>query len=120
MTKPNIYKLTNPQKNIYQVEQQSCNSPINHIAGYLKFNEVLDTALLSKTLNKLIEVNDSFQLVFENDNGTPIQYFKPYSHIEIPIKKLENEDISTFIDFFKKYELSLKKTFAMFIVTTPT
>lgn len=120
MTKPNIYKLTNPQKNIYQVEQQSCNSPINHIAGYLKFNEVLDTALLSKTLNKLIEVNDSFQLVFENDNGTPIQYFKPYSHIEIPIKKLENEDISTFIDFFKKYELSLKNTFAMFIVTTPT
>lgn len=120
MTKPNIYKLTNPQKNIYQVEQQSCNSPINHIAGYLKFNEVLDTALLSKTLNKLIEVNDSFQLVFENDNGTPIQYFKPYSHIEIPVKKLENEDISTFIDFFKKYELSLKNTFAMFIVTTPT
>lgn len=120
MTKQNVYNLTNPQKNIYQVEQQSPNSPINHIASYIKFNEVLDTTLLSKTLNKLIEVNDSFKLVFENDNGTPIQHFKPYCHVEIPITNLENEDITTFVEYFKKYELSLEKTFAMFIVTTPT
>lgn len=120
MTKQTVYKLTNPQKNIYQVEQQSSKSPINHIASYIKFSEVLDTTILEKTLNKLIEVNDAFHLVFENENGTPVQYFKPYSHVEIPIKKLETEDISTFVDFFKKYELSLKKTFAMFIVTTPS
>ena len=120
MTKQTVYKLTNPQKNIYQVEQQSSKSPINHIASYIKFSEVLDTTILEKTLNKLIEVNDAFHLVFENENGTPVQYFKPYSHVEIPIKKLETEDISTFVDFFKKYELSLEKTFAMFIVTTPS
>ena len=120
MTKQNSYKLTNPQKNIYQVEQQLSNSAINHIASYLKFGEVLNASVLSDTLNKLIEINDSFRLVFEHENGNLIQYFKPYSHVEIPITTLENEDISTFIESFKKYQISLENTFAFFIVITPT
>ena len=94
MTKQNTYKLTNPQKNIYQVEQQLSNSAINHIASYIKFSEVLDASVLSKTLNKLIKANDSFRLVFEQESDNLVQYFKPYSYVEIPIKILENENIS--------------------------
>ena len=93
MTKQNTYKLTNPQKNIYQVEQQLSNSAINHIASYIKFSEVLDASVLSKTLNKLIKANDSFRLVFEQESDNLVQYFKPYSYVEIPIKILENENI---------------------------
>ena len=120
MTKQNTYKLTNPQKNIYQVEQQLSNSAINHIASYIKFSEVLDASVLSKTLNKLIKANDSFRLVFEQESDNLVQYFKPYSYVEIPIKILENENISTFVDYFKNYQISLKNTFAFFIVITPT
>ena len=91
MTKQNTYKLTNPQRNIYQVEQQLSNSAINHIASYIKFSEVLNASVLSKTLNILIKANDSFRLVFEQENDNLVQYFKPYSYVEIPIKILENE-----------------------------
>lgn len=119
MTKQTSYKLTNPQKNIYQVEQQLTNSSINHIASYIKFNEVLDPTILSNTLNKLIEANDSFRLCFERENNNIVQYFKPYCHVEIPVTTLKNEDISTFVDSFKTYQLTLENTFAFFIVITP-
>lgn len=120
MANQTSFKLTNPQKNIYQVEQQLINSSINHIACYIKFNKVLNSSILSDTLNKLIEVNDSFRLCFKYENENLVQYFKPYCHIEIPVTTLGNEDISAFIDFFKNYQLSLENTFAFFIVITPT
>lgn len=120
MQKKIRHQLTNPQKNIYQVEQQSAHTAVNHIASYLKFSEVLDTSLLSETLNKIIEVNDTFRLKFENDNNNLVQYFEEYSHIDIPVENFDNEDISSFIEFFKSFPVSLENTFAFFIVTTPS
>ena len=72
-----IYELTNPQKNILQMDQvnNKCSS-VSHILSVMKLNSVLDTKILKKTIETIIERNDSFHIHFKrNKDGSYSQFF---------------------------------------------
>ena len=63
--KKDVYRLTNPQKNIWELEQINGEAtPINHIMSIMKLKGNLEEKLLEKAMNKIIEENDSFRLKF--------------------------------------------------------
>ena len=56
MFKKDVYELTNPQKNIWQLEQVNEQNPsITHILSIMKLKGNLDVTLLEKTLSKIVE-----------------------------------------------------------------
>ena len=65
MNKKDVYELTNPQKNIWELEQVNEKNPsITHILSVMKLKGNLDVNILEDTLSKIIELNDSFHIKF--------------------------------------------------------
>ena len=117
-----IYELTNPQKNILQMDQvnNKCSS-VSHILSVMKLNSVLDTKILKKTIETIIERNDSFHIHFKrNKDGSYSQFFADPEKPIINIHKINNENISPIKEFYKNFELSLVQLFAFGLVFTPT
>ena len=74
MLKKDLYELTNPQKNIWQLELVSnSQSSINHIFAIMKLKGCLNEDLLTKTINIIIEKNDSFRIKFFKKNSSIFQ-----------------------------------------------
>ena len=121
MPKKDVYNLTNPQKNIYQVEMTfKENTSINHITSFLKLDGNLDPVLLDKTINKIIELNDSFRIKFIEKDENLFQYIDEYKYTPINVVNLDKDDVDEFIDNYKKLEISLKTPFNFTIVLTPS
>lgn len=120
MFKKDVYELTNPQKNIWELEQiNGDGTPINHILSILKLKGNLDEDLLVKTINKIIENNDSFRLKFTKNGSELNQYVENYEYCPIETKHFDTDDISSAIDEYQKLELSIEKTFSFCLVFTP-
>ena len=66
-----FYELTNPQKNILQMDQvnNKCSS-VSHILSVMELNSTLDPKLLKKTIEVIIERNDSFHIHFRKNTGS--------------------------------------------------
>lgn len=75
MNKKDVYNLTNPQKNIWNMEQYYNGTPINNICGSVIIKENTDLGILSQAINKFIENNDSFKIRIKLIDGIPFQYF---------------------------------------------
>ena len=118
--KKDVYELTNPQKNIWELEQINGNgTPINHIFSILKLKGTLDEQLLIKTMNKIIEKNDSFRLKFIKDGSSLYQFVENYKYTDIEVKHFDTEDISSAIEEYKNLKISLDKLFSFCLVFTP-
>ena len=90
--KKDVYQLTNPQKNIWELEQiNGEGTPINHIMSVLKLKGNLSEDILVKTMNKIIEVNDSFRLKFIKDDQELCQYVEDYKLTPIEVKHITSE-----------------------------
>ena len=118
--KKDVYELTNPQKNIWELEQiNGSGTPINHVFSMLKLKGNLDENLLDKTLNKIIEQNDSFRLRFIKNGKNLQQYVEDYKYVPIEVKHFYTEDISSAVEEYQNLELSLNDLFRFCIVFTP-
>ncbi len=121
MLKKDVYNLTNPQKNMLRAEQTAeKGSHINDINSFMKLDGNLDPEILSKTLNKIIEINDSFRLKFVEKDGDVLQYVEDYEYVPIEVIHFDKDDISDFLEDFKKLEVNLKTTFIFKIGITPS
>lgn len=121
MYKKDVYELTSPQNNIWQLEQvNNSKSPINHIYAVMKLNDRLDKKLLEKTINKIIEINDSFRIRIKKEKGEVYQYIDKYNWTEIEKIEIHDEDISEIIDKYKNEEISLEKLFTFKLIFTKT
>ena len=119
--KKDVYRLTNPQKNIWELEQINGEAtPINHIMSIMKLKGNLEEELLEKAMNKIIEENDSFRLKFIKNGQELCQYVEEYQHVPIDIKHYGTEDITEAIEEYQKMPLSLNKLFAICLVFTPS
>lgn len=116
--KKDVYELTNPQKNILQMDQYSTkNTSISHILSVMKLQGNLDPNLLEKTIRIIIQKNDSFHIHLKKDkNSSYLQSFSNPISPYIEVKKSETDDISKAIAYFKKLQLSLENLFAFGIV----
>ena len=74
----NLYDLTNSQKSIWLTEQFFQNTNINNICGTAIINQEIDFDLLAKSINILVEKNESFRLKFIKENQNLKQYIEPY------------------------------------------
>lgn len=115
-----VFELTNPQKNIWQLEQiNEKNSSINHILSVMKLKGNLREDLLYKTICKIIEVNDSFHIRFIKKDTSLYQYFEKRSVLPIEIKTIYTDDISDIIENYKMVEISFNQPFLFCIVFAP-
>lgn len=118
--KKDVYELTNPQKNIWELEQINGNgTPINHILSILKLRGNLDETLLIQTMNKIVEMNDSFRLKFIQNSSTLYQYIEDYQSIPIMTKHFDSEDISSAIEEYQNLDLSIHDLFRFCLIFTP-
>ena len=88
-----VYKLTNPQKNIWNLEQFYKGTAINNICGSVFIKQETDLDILAQAINKFIENNDSFRTRIQLINGEPHQYFienKIYKFETIKFNNIEN------------------------------
>lgn len=118
--KKDVYELTSPQKNIWELEQINGNgTPVNHVFSMLKLKGNLDEEILAKTLNKIVEQNDSFRLKFIKNGKNLQQYVEDYKYVPIEVKRFYSEDISSAMEEYQNLELSLDDLFCFCIVFTP-
>ena len=118
--KKDVYNLTSPQKNIWELEQiNGEGTPINHIMSILKLKGNLNEDILIKTMNKIIEVNDSFRLRFIKNGQELRQYVEDYQFVPIEVRHCNSEDISSIIDECQKIKLSINNLFSIYLVFTP-
>ena len=97
------YGLTNPQKNIYLLENFYKGAPLNNVCGSCFFHSVLNFELLKKALYLLVQNNDCFKLHFELKHGEVSQYIIPTNSFELEI--IEIPDVS----YVENIELEIQK-----------
>lgn len=116
-----LFPLTGPQKNIWQLEQVNMsNKNLNMIYSALKLPKNTNIELLDKTLNTLIEINDSIRIRFYFDENSNIhQYIEKYSYTPIRIITHHSESISEVIENEKNNFLSIENPVEICIVKTP-
>lgn len=105
MEKLNYYKLTNAQQNIFEVEQAllTSNNACNVLLVSIKFDIDLDYLKLERTLNKIIELNDSFRLRLVKYNKTIKQYIDEYKYEKIDLINIDTEkEFNQYIDYLKE------------------
>ncbi len=90
MEKNILYELTNPQKNIYFMEQYFKNTAINNICGSLIIKQEVDLKLLNSAINHFIKNNDSFKLRFTLVGSEIKQYFTEDKDYEFEIININN------------------------------
>ena len=92
MQKKDVYKLTNPQKNIWNMEQYFKGTAINNICGSVLVKEDTNLKILAQAINKFIENNDSFRTRIKLIDGVPYQYFIDNKTYEFDILNFNNID----------------------------
>ena len=120
MKKSNVFELTAPQRNIWNVElTNKAYSNINVIISVLRIEHKLNENILKETLNKVVELNDSLRLRFIIENTSIEQEITDFKPINIPTIYLNTEDLSGVIDVVKEEKISPENTFCFKIVYTP-
>ena len=87
-----MFKLTNPQKNIWNMEFFYKNTNICNICGSGLIKEKIDINLLKKAINILVSKNDSFRIQLTYENGNPMQYFVQYEPFEIEVVNVSSDE----------------------------
>ena len=116
-----LYELTNPQKNIMELQKVNPeNESIAHISASLKLDGVLDINLLKKTLNIVIQKNDSYHIRLVEKDSKIFQYFvEDVPEQDFEVRKFATDDISDFIQEYNNLQLSFDKLFSFAIAITP-
>lgn len=91
MLKKDVYGLTNPQKNIWDMEFYYSDTNICNICGSGLIKENINIDLLKKAINILVSRNDSFRIQLALENSDPVQYFVQYEPFDIEVVKVSSE-----------------------------
>lgn len=120
MLKKDVYELTNPQKNIWQMDQVNEKNPsISHILTVMKLKGNLDLNLLEKTLFTIVNSNDSFHIKFLKKGSNLLQFFEPTISFNVEKFILDTDDISSVISKYKSIKIDLNTLFCFALVSTP-
>ena len=99
----NKYPLSNPQKNMYLIENYYKNTPINNVCGTCIFHSVLNFDLLKKALYMLIQNNDSFKMHLDLKHGEVFQYLDESINYDIEIADITDiSEVSNIENEFQK------------------
>lgn len=90
--KDKLYKLTAPQKSIWNTELFFNGSTINNICGTINLYEPINFDILEKALQLIIDKNDNFHTNFIIKDGSVFQYFRDKVNYNINIIDVTNEE----------------------------
>ena len=92
------YEPTQPQKSIILTDKFYNNKHISVIAGWCRINEPVNFDNLELAINKLVENNDAYRIVFTKDENGIHQHFTDYSTLKLEkILVKKPEDIENFL-----------------------
>ena len=103
-----MFKLTIPQQNIWNLQKYYEATSIGNICGAVFYDDKRDHEILAKAVNKEIELQAGLRLRFREENGEPIQYISDYVPVEIPFKSFDTQE-----EFDKFAEQYAKKTIGL-------
>lgn len=102
-----MYDLTNPQNNIWLIEQHYSNTNVGNIVGILNFQREIDISILIQAVNLLIKNNEGLRIKIKNEIDSLKQYVDLYNKFDIPIIKLEKNKVEEYINKFSKVPFNL-------------
>ncbi len=103
-----MFKLTNPQKNIWNMEFYYSNTNICNICASGLIKENINIDLLKKAVNMVVCNNDSFRIQLTLENSTPMQYLVDYQPFDMDIVK-----VSSMKDFRNLENSMVKEKFTL-------
>ena len=86
-----FYKLTNPQKSIWNVEKFFEGTPINNICASITILDNFDEKILEKAIRDTVNENNSFQIRITIQNNLPVQYFSEPDSFDIEVIHLKRD-----------------------------
>ena len=86
------YKLTTPQKNIWNLQKFYENTSISNICGAVLFDEKYDSKLLEQAVNEEIRLQDGMRIRFCDNNGKMVQYTHNYSYEKFDFMEFNSSD----------------------------
>ena len=92
MEKKDVYKFTNPQRNIWSTEQFFSGTNINNVCGRANITEKVNFAVLKDAIQVVLKTNASFLIKFKMLDGEPVQYITPYHFFDIKIVDVKTEN----------------------------
>jgi non-ribosomal peptide synthetase component F len=92
MEQSELFKLTNPQKSIWYMEEFYKGTSINNICGSLTINEKVDFEKFTKAIKLFVKLNRSFSIKLVLDTNMPKQYFSNIEDFDIETINIESED----------------------------
>ncbi len=87
-----LYNLTNPQKNIWNIEQYYKGTSVNNIGGTVHLKTQLDFSALSKAVSNVILAHDNFHIRLIKDDTNIKQSFADLK--DYPIKIIDLSDLA--------------------------
>ena len=85
-----LYKLTNPQKSIWNVEKFFEGTPINNICASVTIFDRLNENALKEAVYNIVKKNDSFRTRILIKDNTPVQYFSAFKPFQIETIYIKN------------------------------
>ena len=87
-----MYNLTSSQQNIWNLQKYYEGTTISAICGANYIKDEIDTEILKKAINHVIEHQSGLQLRFYEVNGKPIQQVDEYQYEEIPVLQFSDKE----------------------------
>lgn len=79
------FALSRSQKNIWTLEQRYAGTSMNVISATVRITGRVDFALLSSTLNQLLQADAVLRTRLVKTDGEPVQYYAPYEETQFPV-----------------------------------
>lgn len=79
-----FYNLTNPQKNIWNMEQYYKGTAVNNVGGSVYFKDPINISILQQSVANVIKKNDIFKLNFKMNDEEIVQFFNNSQKQYIP------------------------------------
>ena len=103
-----MFKLTNPQKNIWNMEFYYSDTNICNICASGLIKENINIDLLKKAVNMVVRNNDSFRIQLTLENSNPMQYLVAYEPFDMDVV-----NVSSMEDFRDLENSMVKEKFTL-------
>ena len=109
MLEKGCFKLTNPQKSIWNMGNFYSESTICNVCTVGFIHDAVNTKSIIQAINNVVKKNDTFRIILSTKDGIPIQRIVDYEPFDVEIinvksnlelEKLEKKLASERIDFF--------------------
>lgn len=117
-----LYKLTNPQKSIWYIEQFYPDTNINNVGGKVTINSDINIDYLEKAINISVQKNEGIRLQIDLINEGPEQYIENYVPFCVNKYIIDDSELNnSLIDFcHKPFQLLNSPLYAFAIFKTPS